>query len=71
MERADPTKVLAEAGLGLGAWMRIDRRFQELASEDAEQGEEITRVRDAEEARLDAEEARLEAEEAERREGAA
>lgn len=67
--RGDPTKALAEVGLGLGAWMRIDRRFQAQAQADPAIESEIARLRDEEEARLDAEEdAREAAEEAARSE---
>ena len=59
--RGDPMKALAEVGLGLGAWMRIERRFQAQAGADPAIEAEIARLRDEEEARLDAEEEAREA----------
>ncbi|UQA63164.1 hypothetical protein [Polyangium aurulentum] len=53
MGRGDPTRVLAEARLGLGAFARIDRRFRAKASSDRAFAEALERLRKEEEARLD------------------
>jgi len=53
MGRGDPTRVLAEARLGLGAFARIDRRFRAKASADRAFAAELERLRKEEEARLD------------------
>ncbi len=53
MGRGDPKKALADAGLGLGAFGRIDRRFRKKASEDKAFAAELARLRAEEEIRLD------------------
>ena len=51
MKRGDPMKALAEVGLGLGAFGRIDRRFREKAQADKAFAAELARLRADEEAR--------------------
>ena len=41
LEVDDPKRVLRDAGLSLGAWMRIDRRFQARMEADASLAEQI------------------------------
>lgn len=53
--RGDPMKALAAAGLGVGAWSRVERRMSALTRSDRALAEEIERLRAEEEARLEAE----------------
>lgn len=52
MERVDPSKVMQEAGFGLGAWMRIDARMSALADADPEVEAAVERAAAAERDRL-------------------
>lgn len=45
MTRGDPTRVLSEAGLGLSAFGRIDRRFRAMAGADPAFAAELARLR--------------------------
>jgi hypothetical protein len=51
MGRGDPTRVLAEAGLGLSAFGRVDRRFRARAKGDRAFAAELERLRAEEAAR--------------------
>lgn len=53
MSRGDPRRALAEAGLGPGAFGRIDRRFRAKAAEDRAFAAELDRLRAEEAARLE------------------
>lgn len=47
----DPTRMLAEAGLGIGAFVRVERRFRERAAADRALAAELERLRLDEQAR--------------------
>ncbi|MDI3287187.1 hypothetical protein [Polyangium sp. 15x6] len=51
MKRGDPTKVLADAGIGIAGFGRIDRRFRAKAQGDKAFAAELARLRADEEAR--------------------
>jgi hypothetical protein len=53
MARGDPTRALAEAGLGLAAFGRIERRFRAQAAADRAFAAELERLRTEEAARRD------------------
>lgn len=53
MTRGDPKRALAEAGLGLAAFGRIDRRFRARAGEDKAFAAELERLRADEATRRD------------------
>ena len=53
MGRGDPTRALSEAGLGLAAFRRIDRRFRAHAASDRAFAAELERLRTEEAVRRD------------------
>lgn len=50
--RGDPRRLLAEAGLGVGGFIRVERRFRERAAADRSFAAELRRLREIEETRL-------------------
>jgi Uncharacterized protein conserved in bacteria (DUF2169) len=52
VQRGDPTKELDKAGLGIGAYGRLERRFQAKANADAAFAKELERLRTDEEIKL-------------------